>query len=303
MKRTLSPPENVAGASRIGWQGQVRRRLDRRGTRWLLAALGSTWLSVALREPVWVDRRRDGVWLHHYRGTVIPHEHLLDAESLREFAGWVLETLMHDYTPQLGDVIVDIGAGRGSQTLVFSRLVGPRGRVIALEAHPSTFEWLQRLCRLNALTNVTALQVAASAADGKIFITDTEDWQGNTVVSAENGGRTVPARRLDTIARDLGIDEVDLLTMNIEGAERLAIEGMTWLIDRTRHVCISCHDFIADRGGPSDMRTKSRVREFLDEHGFRVMSRTAPEAWARDYVYGVRAGAESDRAHPRDPLP
>ena len=76
--------------------------------------------------------------------------------------------------------------------------------------------------------------------------------------------------------------------MNIEGAERLAIRGLEGIIERTRHVCIGCHDFLADDGGSEQMRTKELVREFLVEHGFRVTTRDdAADPWTRDYVYGV----------------
>ena len=43
---------------------------------------------------------------------------------------------LQHYRPQEGDVIVDVGAGRGEDTVTFSRAVGQTGRVIAIEAHP-----------------------------------------------------------------------------------------------------------------------------------------------------------------------
>ena len=95
-------------------------------------------------------------------------------------------------------------------------------------------------------------------------------------------------RRLDGIAAELGVERVDLLKLNIEGAERDALAGMPDLIERTRHVCISCHDFLADRGGSDELRTKAFVRQFLLERGFTLTNRdNAPDPWTRDYVYGV----------------
>ena len=77
--------------------------------------------------------------------------------------------------------------------------------------------------------------------------------------------------------------------MNIEGAERLAIAGLDGLIGDIRHVCISCHDFLADDGGSERLRTKALVRAFLVEHGFDVTTRDdAPDPWTRDYLYGVK---------------
>ena len=60
------------------------------------------------------------------------------------------------------------------------------------------------------------------------------------------------------------------------------------LLASTRHVCIACHDFLADEGGPEELRTKAPVRELLTAHGFDVRSRDDdPEPWTRDCLYGV----------------
>ena len=66
-----------------------------------------------------------------------------------------------------------------------------------------------------------------------------------------------------------------------------ALRGMGLLLAATRHVCISCHDFLSD-----DLRTKAFVKTFLVAHGFDVTTRPdAPEPWTRDYVYGTRRRA------------
>lgn len=195
---------------------------------------------------------------------------------------------LFEYTPRAGDTVFDVGAGVGAETLLFSRLVGPSGRVVSLEAHPRTFERLARLCEVNRLANVIPLQVAAADADGTLAISDLEHYLQNALVEAEAGGIEVPARRIDSIAQGRGITSIDLLKMNIEGAERLAIAGLEGIIASTRHVCISCHDFLANDGGPEPIRTKALVRDFLVDHGFRVTSRDdAPDPWTRDYLYGV----------------
>jgi Methyltransferase FkbM domain len=116
------------------------------------------------------------------------------------------------------------------------------------------------------------------------------------VLDSDDDGITVPARRIDTIARELGPTHIDTLKMNIEGAERLAVRGLQGIVAATSNVCISCHDFLADDGGPEAFRTKALIRQFLVEHGFEVESRDdAPRPWTRDYVYGanVRLAARS----------
>jgi len=197
-----------------------------------------------------------------------------------------------EYSPRSGDIVFDIGAGIGAETLLFSRLVGRTGRVVSLEAHPRTFKRLVDLCDVNRLGNVTSLQVAVSDNDGAVVISDLEHHLHNTMLETNGDGIEVPARRIFTIAAELGITRIDLLKMNIEGAERLAIQGMGTLLANTRHVCISCHDFLADDGCPEELRTKGFVREFLVQNGFHVTTRDdAPDPWTRDYLYGVNTRA------------
>jgi FkbM family methyltransferase len=261
--------------------------LDRPGGRWLLPLPASIWVSVDRRAPCLVYWR-DGAWIHRYRGAKIPHASLGRASPPSVFTAEAREIFLYEYTPRAGDTVFDIGAGIGAETLLFSRLVGPLGRVVSLEAHPRTYERLARLCAANRLGNVIPLQVAASDADGEGAISDVEHYLQNTVLDVDRGGIEVQARRIDTIAADLGITSIDLLKMNIEGAERLAIRGLESMIARTRHTCISCHDFLADGAGGEQMRTKAIVRDFLLDHGFRVFTRDdAPEPWTRDYLYGV----------------
>ena len=269
---------------RLAWPAIVAR-LDRPGRRWLLAPAVSLRVTAIYRRPCLVYWR-DGVWIHHYRGARIPHAAPGRAAPPDVFTAEARDLFLHGYTPHPGDVVFDVGAGIGAETLVFSRLVGPSGRVISLEAHPRTYERLVRLCRANALSNVTPLQIAAADRDGELTISDGDSHLRNTVLGS--GGTAVRARRLDALTRDLGIERIDLLKMNIEGAERPALEGLAGGIERVRHVCISCHDFLADAGGSQDMRTKAFVSDFLRAHGFRTSTRAdAAQPWTRDYVYGT----------------
>jgi FkbM family methyltransferase len=266
----------------------IVRRLDRPGRRALLAAPASVWVSASYRQPCLVYWR-NGSWIHHYRGARIPHASIGRAAPPSVLTAEARELFLHEYTPRPGDTVFDIGAGIGAGALLFSRLVGDRGRVVSIEPHPRTYERLAALCNANRLANVTPLQVAAWDSDGDVLISDIDHYLQNTVLGPDGGGIGVPARRIDSIADDLGITSIDLLTMNIEGAERLAIGGLDGIIGATRHVCISCHDFLADNGGSDLLRTKAVVRAFLDVHGFRVSSRDdAADLWTRDYLYGAK---------------
>jgi FkbM family methyltransferase len=269
----------------------VVQRLDRPGRRFLLVVPGSLWVSFMYRAPCLVYWR-NGAWIHRYRGAKIPHAGLGRAAPPAVFTEHARDTALYVYTPDQGDVVFDVGAGVGAETLLFSRLVGASGRVVSIEAHPRTYGRVVELCNANGLANVTPLQVAAAESDGTATITDLPNHVRNTTLAAAHDGIEVPARRLETIANSLEITHIDLLKMNIEGAEVSALRGLGTLLAKTRYVCIACHDFLADEGGEETLRTKAAVCELLVGHGFEVRTRDdAPDPWTRDYVYGTNTHA------------
>jgi hypothetical protein len=75
---------------------------------------------------------------------------------------------------------------------------------------------------------------------------------------------------MDALVDRLEIERIDFLKMNIEGAERLAIQGMARTLERTAAVCICCHDFLADSSGDESLRTQTVVVRFLRESGFEL---------------------------------
>jgi FkbM family methyltransferase len=261
------------------WHAAVRR-LDRPGGRALLTVPASLWVSLTYRTPC-VVYWRDGNWIHHYRGAKIPHAEVGRAAPPDVFTAEARDLFLYEYTPHAGDVVLDVGAGVGAETLLFSRLVGAAGRVVSVEAHPRTFKRLTDLVAANALTNVTLVHAALSDAEGSVVISDLPEHPRNALMR-EGHGINVPARRLDELAAELAIAGVDLLKMNIEGAELDALRGAGGLLDQTRHVCISCHDFLG-------MPTRTGVQKLLRDYGFAMTTRDdAPDPWTRDYVYGVR---------------
>jgi FkbM family methyltransferase len=269
----------------------IVQRLDRPGRRWLLVVPGSVWVSSMYRAACLVYWR-NGAWIHHYRGAKIPHAELGRAAPPAVFTRHARDEALYAYTPDHGDVVIDVGAGVGAETLLFSRFVGASGRVVSIEAHPRTYGRLVDLCNANGLANVTPLQVAAGESDGTVTISDLRNHLRNTTVTDGPDGIEVPARRLETVASSLDITHIDLLKMNIEGAEVSALRGLGPLLAKTHHVCIACHDFLADEGGAETLRTKAAVRELLVRHGFDVRTRDdAPDPWTRDCVYGTNSRA------------
>ncbi|MFI5096536.1 MAG: FkbM family methyltransferase [Candidatus Acidiferrales bacterium] len=198
---------------------------------------------------------------------------------------------LQHYSPREGDVIVDVGAGRGEDTLTFSRAVGRTGRVIAIEAHPLSFAFLKSFCRLNRLANVTSLHLALMDKPGTVRIAESESsWMENAIECGEgSSGVPVQAVTFDSVCKEQGLKDIAFLKMNIEGAERYALPGMEPVLPRIRQICVACHDFRADMGHGEQFRTRAFVEQFLTAHGFRVASRwDDPRDYVRDHVFGLR---------------
>jgi FkbM family methyltransferase len=194
------------------------------------------------------------------------------------------------YTPKEGDVIIDIGAGKGEDTIPFSYAVGDSGKVYAIEAHPKTFIELERVCKENNLSNVF-LSNTAMTDDGKyVYIEDNSDWQSNTLTDDSNGIR-VYGEYLDSFCKTLNINIIDFLKINVEGAEIDIIKGMPISIGNVKNICICCHDFRADLGHGEKYRTKEKVIQFLTENGFEVYCRENDSRdYVRDHVFGTKKG-------------
>ena len=265
---------------------RLKSALDRPGGRALLGLLVSVRLTCASRRFTRVFWE-DGMWIHRFGAAAIPDPNPGGAPQPADFMAEARDIFVFGYLPEAGDTVFDIGAGVGETSLLFSTLVGERGRVVSIEAHPETFSRLERLCRANRLDNVTAINAAVADRAGTVTISNQVDYVLNSIVGEDPNGIEVPCRTLDEIALELGVDHVDLLKMNIEGAERSALLGLTNTLEHVANVCIGCHDFLAELGAPDTMRTKQFCRDFLREHDFAVSSRDdAEKPWIRDYIYG-----------------
>jgi FkbM family methyltransferase len=271
-------------------KASIKWLLDRQGMRWLITGPGSVYLSLLRRQLARI--RYDDGWIFHFPDGVLPW-YDLSVPTLHDVEARSKDAFQFHYRVRPGDTVLDIGAGVGEDTLWFSRSVGPSGRVIAVEAHPSTCALLEKTRQLNHLGNTVVVQAAIADREGRSMITDAEGTMESSIVRGAATGRPVRLMTIDQLAAEKGIDRIDLLKMNIEGAESLAIQGMKRTIRRTRHVVISCHDFLATTGFDDPMRTKSIVSDFLRSHGFHITGREDDRRpWIRDTLYGTNVDSQ-----------
>ena len=157
-----------------------------------------------------------------------------------------------------GDCVIDLGANIGNYTKKLSDLVGPAGRVIAVEPVPETMSLLAANAGLFENQNVTLLNVAASDSVREVGMELPQFDVGlNNFYMAhvsEKADFSVLAIPLDT----LGISErVSLIKVDVEGHEKEAIAGMRRLIERDLPV------MIVETGSPDNIELLANRKYFL----------------------------------------
>ncbi len=228
----------------------------------------------------------DGHWVSQQSECTVvsPTIHTTSYAFFREIT---LKDWCRDYQPKAGDTVVDLGSGVGEEVVILSELVGPSGRVVAVEAHPETYQCLVQTVVRSELTNVTPVHCAIADVDGTAVINTTDNHLANSIFAGE--GERVPEISLETLCRD--VTQIDFLRSNIEGAERLAIRGPA--LAKVLNACVSCHDFAANDGQGEHFRTSAEVRAALEEAGFSISEGldAAGKPWLQYYLYAERLPA------------
>ncbi len=170
-----------------------------------------------------------------------------------------------------GDVVVDLGAGTGTEALIFSDLVGDTGRVFAIEAHPVTFSSLKQLMSKGGYMNILPYQLAIGNREGEVWIEYQSSHEKNAISLNQLAGQDsflVRMLTLDEFVKVNSITRIDFLKVNIEGAEQWMLDGMVNSIHMVRQAAISCHDFLSH---DSDSRIMNEVSTFFKKNGFKVV--------------------------------
>lgn len=139
---------------------------------------------------------------------------------------------------QPGDVVVDVGANAGYFSLLSSSLVGQTGSVVAVEAARAAAECLATNIKLNGVTNIRAVNVAAVDHERRVtlFLGSMYHTSATSIVPADSftcGGEVdgVPLSKIltaDEIAR------VRVIKIDVEGAEAEVVAGMGSMLDSVR---------------------------------------------------------------------
>jgi FkbM family methyltransferase len=176
-----------------------------------------------------------------------------------------------------GATAFDIGAHIGFHTIALARKVGPMGMVHAFEPLPANSEALKRNLAENGLSNVVVNEVAVGDQEGSAtFYVPTyfkTSMVGSLLSTAHEGATdpiTVKVISIDEYCESHGINRIDLVKIDVEGAEYLVFSGMIRTIERLTPfiVCEVSRERLASSGISQD--SIHRLFSQLDYRGYLV---------------------------------
>lgn len=171
-------------------------------------------------------------------------------------------------------IILDIGANIGLASLWFKRRY-PQARIVAVEPDPESFALLRR--NTAAVPGIACIQAAVCATDGFIGLE-----RGGLNPSAFHvralrpGEQGVEAISMPSLLERLGLAQVDLLKLDIEGAEKEVFEApdLTWM-ERVRTLAVELHDRMKPGCGHAFLSAAVRSRRNYEVHEYLVVATRA----------------------------
>jgi FkbM family methyltransferase len=136
-------------------------------------------------------------------------------------------------------IIVDAGANAGMSAAYFA-INYPSATIIAVEPEPSNFAVLtQNALRFPSIVPVNA---ALWNQDNVVSTNDTKGGKWGARVEEYDGGIAVRALTMTTLLREHKVDKVDILKMDVEGAECEILESADAWIGQVQFLCSELHD-------------------------------------------------------------
>lgn len=170
--------------------------------------------------------------------------------------------------------IIDVGAHIGMSSIFFAREY-PGARIVAVEPERSNYNALLR--NTAPYKNISCIQAALWREDGEVSLGPSNAHPKGAFEISERGTEKVRAITMNTLMNETGITTVDLLKLDIEGAEKEVFQSCNWTanvrilaIELHDRVCPECSGIVhnAMRGHRSE--TKGDVVIFLNDSALRM---------------------------------
>jgi len=197
----------------------------------------------------------------------------------------VTEFVLQNLKP--GMVFLDIGANVGYFSLLTANHVAPSGRVIAVEPNPLAFSQLEQNIKRNKVSNITVLHAACadSAASGKLYVSGPSNT-GKASFSSKNAESqefiSVDCLPGDTLIEKLNLPRLDLVKIDVEGAELRVLKGLARSLAKWRPKLIM---EVAPQLLKNFSTEPDEILDFVRVRGYSILQ-SKRDADYTDYLFG-----------------
>ncbi len=182
-----------------------------------------------------------------------------------------------------GGTFVDVGANVGYFSILSAGLVGSRGRVYAFEPNPKLRDDFMRSVAINSFEDrilLTEIALSNQDLDGVDFfvslagtntgLSTLTPYEGHLATGTLSLTHkiTVPARKFDSWIKEMGLTHIDILKIDVEGAEELVLAGMQDAFATVRPPYIIC-----------ETNLRGAVTDRLSTYGYRASSLDTENGW------------------------
>jgi len=128
--------------------------------------------------------------------------------------------------------VVDIGSNIGYYALLEARLIGPHGKVVAIEPMQENARHLVQNIQANGYKNIVVHELGIADRNGmaEMNVSEKSNWHTLSPVPWPTTQRQVCVSTLDDLVKRLSLKRVDLIRMDLEGYEITVIKGMQWTL-------------------------------------------------------------------------
>lgn len=232
--------------------------------------------------------------LHTPSGTLL----ITDRRTLRSFTYGFIKTHFAYCRTLTGllpntrffPVVMDVGANIGDFTLAMTE---SSGRVVSVEPEPQNFLALTANIRINSVHNVCAIEAAAHSTIEQVHL---EGARSDMYVSSRSNGTPVKALTIDELTKDLQIERISLLKIDVQGHENAVLVGSSELL-RAHLVDLLIVELHLRRGIQERV-----VIDFMKEFGY-TLSYRDPYFVGQPHLYFVPTAKKQIDPTLQAPLP
>lgn len=187
---------------------------------------------------------------------------------------------------QEGMTFLDIGANRGYYTLLAAKLMNDTGNILAFEPNPYNYYWLNKAVEANTYTSIKTFALALSDKNGEESMFLNDNRSGNCSLINKKGENCkrmdVKARTLDSIFGEMKIKNIDMIKIDVEGAELSVLKGAQQTLSEIRDLMllIEVHSNV----------NKNHLHSFLEKCGFSTI-------WNREIKLGGILGRKCSETY------